>query len=318
MRLPRLAAGAMTALLAATVITVAQPAATSARAAAISCSTSSSGKAASFYAGPSASYAYDNRFSGSVSVPYLGTHTPQGLGVWRNWDGAGHTLLLVTAYRTGARTLVHGIDPATGLRKQSAEIAETHGGGIAVSGNWIFISGAGNSIRKYRTSDMRFAMQHHKTRVYVKQVGTARSVYGASFLSTYNGYLFAGRFNETGRDRMYAYKISGTGALTTQPGSYQVPAKTQGLVVTGTRFIFSTSFGRTNRGNLYVVKRGYSSLDSAALRCFRTPSMIEGIVTYGGLLYAVYESGSYVYRATALNPIYRLHKAGMTSLVNLV
>ena len=297
----------------------AAPAVAAVTAKAITCSTSSSGKSASFYSGPSVSYAYDRRFSATKAiVPNLDTHTPQGVAMWHNWDGKGHDLLLVTAYRDGARAYVHGIDRATGAHINTAEIAATHAGGIAISGNWIFISGAGQSIRKYRTSDMRLAMNHRRGHLYISSVGTPRAVHGASFLSTYGGYLYAGLFNPTGRDRMYAYKIASNGSLTTQPGGYQIPTKTQGVAVTGTRFIFSTSYGRRNRGNIYVVKRGYSSLDSAKLYCFRSPSMNEGVTSYGSTLYVTFESGSYEYRSTALNPITRLHKAAMSSLTNLV
>jgi anti-anti-sigma factor len=78
-----------------------------------------------------------------------------------------------------------------------------------------------------------------------------------------------------------AYTVASNGALTTVPGGYEIPSKTQGVAVTASRFIVSTSYGRTNRGNLYVV----------------------------------FESGSYEYRAGARNPITRLHKAATSSLV---
>lgn len=48
-------------------------------------------------------------------------------------------------------------------------------------------------------------------------------------------YLFSGKFNETGRDRMYAYQVNSDGSLTTQSGGYQVPMKTQGVAVLSLR-----------------------------------------------------------------------------------
>ena len=291
------------------------PAAVEAKA--ISCSTSSSGQPATFYSGPSASKVYDSRFSAGPSVPGLDTYTPQGVAAWNNWDGQGHDLLLVTAYRSGARSNVYGIDAATGKLVQTVQIAETHGGGIAVGGGWIFISGAGQSIRKYSPASMRSAFQHTGSPAYVASVGPTRAVHGASFMSYYDGYVYSGLFNDSARDKMYRYKVASDGTLTTGT-SYEVPTKTQGLVVTGSQFIFSTSYGRTNRGNLYVVNRGYSSLDSAKLYCFRSPSMNEGATLYGSTVYVVFESGSYEYRSGALNPITKLHRASLSSLSGLV
>ncbi len=300
--------------------TAATPAATHTAAVqsqAITCDTTSNGKTATFYAGPSASYTYDRVFSAAAAVPGLNDYTPQGIAAWNNWDGKGHDLLLVTEYWTGQRSRVYAIDTATGKTVQSVEIAETHGGGIAVGGGWIWISGAGQSIRKYSPSTMRSAFAHQGSPLYVAQVGTARSVYGASFMSYYGGYIYSGRFNDTGRDKMYRYKIASNGTLTTGT-SYQVPTKTQGLIVTGTDFIFSTSYGRTNRGNIYVARRGYSSLDGARLHCFRSPSMNEGMTLHGSTAYLVFESGSWEYRASALNPIVRLHRTSLSTLQNLI
>jgi hypothetical protein len=36
-------------------------------------------------------------------------------------------------------------------------------------------------------------------------------------------------------------------------------------VITASHFVHSTSYGRGNRSNLYVVKRGQKDLDAAAL-----------------------------------------------------
>jgi glutamine cyclotransferase len=107
--------------------------------------------------------------------------------------------------------------------------------------------------------------------------------------------------------------------LTTVNKAWEVPTKTQGLLVTGSHFVFSTSYGRDKRSNLYVVRRGQPDLDKAKLSCFRAPSMSEGITEYGGRAYLVFESGSHVYRSDpkTLNVISRLHKATISSLTSL-
>ncbi|RZU13809.1 hypothetical protein EV645_4662 [Kribbella rubisoli] len=286
--------------------------------AAISCDTATTG-GATFYDGPSASKKYDARFSNSASIPNLSTYTPQGAGTWYNWDGSGKNLLLVAAYREGADSEIYGIDPSTGSTVGVVAIAESHVGGITVSKGWAFVAGQGSSIRKYRLTELRDALKAAGT-PYLAQVGTARDVAGSSFIGGYGDSLFAGTFNDTGRGTMYEYKIADDGTLTTQSGAWEIPTKTQGLTVTASHFIYSTSYGRGNRSNIYVVKRGQKDLDAAALSCFRAPSMTEGITEYNGTAYLVYESGSHLYASdpATLNVIPRMHKASISSLTSLV
>lgn len=292
--------------------------------AAISCYTSTS-NGSTWYDGPSASYRYDARFSNGPYVsPYvLDRKTPQGLATWHNWDGGTDDLLLYTAYRDGYDSYIQGVNPSTGKRTHIVRVASGHVGGIAVSNGWIFVSGrkasdGHHTIRKYRPSALRAVFKGTASTNYVKQVGTARHVYGSSFLSSYGNYIFAGKFNADSRDKMYRYWVNSDGSLSTVTGAIQVPTKTQGLMVTGNHFVFSTSYGRTNRSNSYVARRGYSNLDNASLSCFRAPSMSEGASLWGGNVYVLYESGSYAYRGSARNVITRLHKVPLTSLLNLV
>lgn len=282
---------------------------------AISCSTTVGGR--DFYDGPSASKVYNDRFTASAAVPNLSTYTPQGIGTWWNWDGKKN-LLLVTAYRSGARSQIIGIDPATNKTVGVVAIDATHGGGITTSNGWAFVQGSTNGIRKYKLSTLKTAMKAAGT-PYIKPVGAERKVYGASFLTSYGGYIWSGKFNDKGRDKMYQYKINSNGSLTTINKAWEVPTKTQGLLVTGTHFVFSTSYGRTNRSNLYVVRRGQPDLDKAKLKCFRAPSMSEGITEYGGRAYLVFESGSHLYAGDpkTLNVIKNLHKATISSLTSL-
>jgi len=279
--------------------------------AAISCDTATT-SGSTFYDGPSASKKYDARFSNSVSIPNLSTQTPQGAGTWYNWDGSGKNLLLVDSQ-------IYGIDPSSGSTVGVVAIAESHVGGIVVSKGWAFVSGAGSSIRKYRLTELRDALKAAGT-PYLAQVGTARAVAASTFMGTYGDSLFSGSFNETGRGTMYEYKIDDDGTLTTVAGAWEVPTKTQGLTVTATHFIYSTSYGRGNRSNIYVVKRGQKDLDAAALSCFHAPSMTEGITEYNGTAYLVYESGSHLYASdpATLNVIPRMHKATISSLTSLV
>lgn len=285
--------------------------------AAITCDAATTG-GSTFYDGPSASKKYDARFSNSATVPGLGTYTPQGVGTWYNWDGAGKNLLLVASYHGGKDAHIYGINPATGATVGVVAIAESHAGGITTSKGWAFVAGQSNTIRKYRLSDLRKALKAAGT-PYLAQVGAARQVAGASFLNSYGDSLWSGSFNETGHGKMYEYKIADNGTLTTVAGAWEVPTKTQGLMVTSTHFVYSTSYGRDKRSNLYVVRRGQRDLDAARLSCFRAPSMSEGITEYNGTAYLVFESGSYLYSSDSrtLNVIKKLHKASVSSLTSL-
>ena len=289
----------------------------SAAVAAISCDARTTG-GSTFYDGPSASRKYDARFRNSASIPGLGTHTPQGAGTWYNWDGPGRNLLLVTSYRDGAHSHIYGIAPESGATVGVVAIAESHVGGITTSKGWAFVSGRGNSVRKYRLTQLRDAMKAPGT-PYLSHVGTAQHVVGSSFLTSYGDSIWSGSFNEAGRGTMYEYKIGDDGTLTAVGGAWEVPTKAQGLMITRTHFIYSTSYGRTNRSNLYVVRRGQPDLDAARLSCFRAPSMAEGITEYNGTAYLVYESGSHLYRSdpATLNVITKLHKASVSSLTSL-
>lgn len=293
--------------------------------AAVSCSTASS-NAKTWYHGPSASYMYDQRpfrKGPDVSKTIRDKRIPQGAATWHSWNGTSADLLVYTAYVDGGYAAIQGYDPASGKYTKIAYIAESHAGGIAIAGNWAFVQGGRSAdgkwatIRKYRLSDLRAAFKSSAASTYVKQAGTPRNVYGASFLSSYGGYLYSGQFNETKKDKMYRYKINADGSLTTQAGAIDVPMKTQGLTITKGHYVFSTSYGRDKRSNLYVVKRGYPRWEVASGKCFRAPSMSEGLTQLGGHTYVLFESGGYKFRANARNVINGFHTVRTVDLTKL-
>lgn len=249
-------------------------AAASSAARAISCETKSTGGTGPFYDGKAASNRYDTTFHIGPAMPAseLRRGTPQGLAAWPNWDRS-KDLLLATSYgKSGQHAHIVAIDPAQRNKVVgTVAIAESHAGGIAVAKGWAYVSGRASgkwaTVRKYKLSTLKIAIQE-KGVPYVKQTGTARKVYGASFLSAYGDKLYAGKFNANGRDKMYSYTINADGSLTTIKKPWEIPSKTQGLAVTGTHFLYSTSAGRKYRGNEYVVRRGTTDLDKAKLHCF--------------------------------------------------
>ncbi|MEB3370737.1 hypothetical protein [Saccharopolyspora mangrovi] len=286
-------------------------------AAEITCDSDSSGQDASFYSGPSAGYTYDEKFSAGPDIPGLPEHTPQGLAAWNDWDGAGNGLLLISAYgKDGANAKIYGVDPKSGKTVGDVEIAETHASGIAISQGWAFVTGRNNAeghytIRKYKLSELADALKAEGS-PYVKQTGEAREVYGASFLAGDGNTLYAGKYSREGREKMYAYSVAADGTLTTGK-SFEIPKGTQGLMVTGDKFVYSTSLSRDVRSNLYVIDKGATDIDIPSTRCFRSPSMSEGIDDLGGTAYVLYESGSAQY-PDARNVIKNLHEAPVSSL----
>lgn len=286
----------------------------------IKCKTATS-SSKPFYDGPSASAVYDKRFSQSATVPYVDKgNSPQGLAYWANWDLKGHNLLLVTAYKKGHHSRIYGIDPSTGRHVGSIDIASAHVGGIAVlQKKWVYVSGRDSgkwdTVRKYRLTQLREQMP--KAGIpYLAETGHARKVYGASFLGTDGNILYAGKFNAKGRDKMYAYSVEPADGSLTTGRKYEVPTKTQGMTVAGGHFIYSTSYGRKNRGNIYVVAAGATHLEPSA-RCFRDPSMSEGVTTSGNELYLAFEAGSSKFASPRpRNKIKHLHKAKVIDVLN--
>ena len=288
------------------------------------------------YDGKSASYMYDDRFRSGPDLRYseLTQFTPQGLTYWKNWDGEAD-LLLATAYDTGTRhAIIVGLDPKRDDKAATigvVQVESDHAGGIALHGDWLFVSDGPHTIRTFKKSALHKAMREsqdsgtEKT-PKIEPARVTKDLYGTSFLTTDSGAskLYAGLFNDKRRDWMYRYTIAGDGSLSLDRKDdgyglkWEVPAKTQGVTLTGQRFIFSSSHGRTNRSNVWVTNRAETNLDKASVRCFRAPSMAEGLATDGANAYLLFESGSYEYNGhngpRARNVIDGVHKANVGDL----
>lgn len=288
------------------------------------------------YDGKSASYMYDERFRSGPDLRYseLTQFTPQGLTYWKDWDGKAD-LLLATAYDTGTRhAIIVGLDPARNDKSATigvVQVESDHAGGIALHGDWLFVSDGPHTIRTFKKSVLQKAMRESQDSGTEKtpKIAPARvtkDLYGTSFLTTDSGdnKLYAGLFNDKRRDWMYRYTIAGDGSLSLdrkEDGNglkWEVPANTQGVTVAGKRFVFSSSHGRTKRSNVWVTNRAETNLDKASVRCFRAPSMAEGFATDGANAYLLFESGSYEYNGhnggRARNVIDGVHRAKLGDL----
>lgn len=291
------------------------------------------------YDGPSASYMYDERFTWGPQLQYseLVQFTPQGLAYWKNWYDKDD-LLLATAYDSGTKhAIIVGLDPKRNDKSATVGVVSLdadHAGGIAIYGDWLYVSDGPHTIKTFRVSDLRKAMKESKDSSLQKTpkinpVKVTRGLYGTSFLTVDSGrhQLYAGLFNEHGRDWMYRYTIGDDGSLSLDRKEngrgwrWEIPARTQGVTLTDKHFIFSSSHGRDKRSNLYVTHRRETNLDKASARCFRAPSMAEGLATDGKNAYLLFESGSYEYNGhhgkRARNVIEGVQKAELGSLTSL-
>ncbi|HEY2833406.1 MAG TPA: hypothetical protein VGJ14_13350 [Sporichthyaceae bacterium] len=281
------------------------------------CADAPSTNSSRFYPGPSASYVYDETFRQSFAIPFLSTHTPQGMVVWPDWDGLHHKLLLIGMYRLGSPSYLVALDPDTGLPYATVTTEESHFGGLAVVGDWLIAQDrprrGPERVRRYRLADLAVAFQKAHltgTQPFVPHSADLQEIYGASFLATHDGYLWAGHYNANGPDRMFQYAVSSTGVLTPVGQAYEVPAQTQGLLVTDDRFVFESSLG-TRSGTMTVVERSPSI--SPLGRCFATPSMGESLAVLDDRVLVVYESGSALY-PKAQNRVTNLHIAPYAAL----
>ncbi|MBL1080289.1 hypothetical protein JK358_38430 [Nocardia sp. 2] len=278
----------------------------------------------SFYGGPRASDAYDNRFTDSHTIPHLDSHVPQGTATWSNWKGEDD-LILITSYVPGsdANSYISALDAESGKLVGTAEVDASHVGGIAVfeEQGWAFIVGDGEkSVWKYPLDRLRQAIENSSH--IAKEGGDIAVAGGSSFLTSHgpSDTLWTGSFEPDKRGEMYSYKVNTNGELSGRDGPWEVPTKTQGLVVTDEVFLYSTSYTRPNRSNIYAVRRGEGSteLDTARLRCFRAPSMSQGLTVFGDHAYLAFESGAAFYRKDPDNQprniIEHLHKVEVAEL----
>jgi hypothetical protein len=274
-----------------------------------------------FYPGPSASKEYDSTFQIGFHVPYLKTYTPQGMTVWTNWNGHHDDLVLIAMYRKGSRSYLVAFDADSGERYATLQLAEGHLGGMSVAGKYLFAQdGAyqGNEpVRRYRLATLEKAIKkaHKKdSKPFVAMASGTQMIHGASFMTTYDGHLWAGHFDSDEPDKMYEYKISKAGKLSKVGSAWEVPAQTQGVLVLSDRFIFSVS-DVFDQGTLVVVTR-HHELNDAAGRCFRIPSMGESLARLGDNVLLDFEGGSYKY-PQATNRIGDVHVAPLDKVRSL-
>lgn len=294
-----------------------------------------------WYPGPSASTTYDSTFHDSVSIPaglLDGRYVPQGLAYWNNWNGTTEDILLISAYHDGdgnkeadGPSAVFGVVLSGANRGESLGrmlIPTGHAGGVAVAGGYVYVT-SGGGVRIFHASTVRSVLAAANTNT--TYVGRTQDVAGrASFLGNQGGTIWTGNFDgadptDNPERAMWQYRPNADGTLAYTGQKRPVPGKAQGMTTVGDRFVFATSEGRNDRGNVWVRPTSLTgAITDGTSFCMRAPSMIEG-VAYGNSngnahVWALYESGAYTYNKgldDPDNPIRDIHWANGATLAGL-
>jgi hypothetical protein len=328
---PRRVTAALTALAVATIAAVPSASATqtSPTAAAPSgprCDDSQPPGDAPPYEGRSVSRLYDAVFSSGPEIPHLDERIPQGLTTWPDWDGAGHPLLLLGMYRRYADSYLVGIDPADGRSIGAVRIDESHLGGIGVIGGWLITqsdpeTGGQSEVRRYRLDRLRTKMQEAVLFDYAPHLmssGEPQPVAGASFMDVAEGSLWMGRYVRSAPGEMFRYAVDEDGWLRQIGGPWSVPPRSQGLLVTPSHFLITSSEG-PNHGQLRAYRRS-AAPDADPIGCLWTPSLPENLTLQNGRVFAAYESGAayFASRPGFVNRIGHLHTADLGTLLRVL
>jgi hypothetical protein len=239
---------------------------------------------------------YAQVFAPGPAVPYLSRWTPQGLTTWPDWDGQGHTALLLGMYRRGWQSYLVGIDPTTGARLGTVRTPPSHLGALGVVGRWVIAQDTVNghqkpAVRRYPVSALRTAMlasQRTGSKPYLAPTGRPQRVHSVGFMAVTGDSVWIGRHSKARTTKMYRYRTTHGGLLERTGGPWRVPPRTQGLLVTDDQFIFTSSDGGDD-GTMTVVNR---AAPNTPVACVSTPALPENMTIDGDKVYASYESGA--------------------------
>lgn len=277
------------------------------------------------YQGLSVSKLYDRLFSPGPAMPHLSGHVPQGLTTWRNWDGAGGTLLLLGMYRKGEDSFLVGIDPASRRHVGTVRVRESHLGGIGVIGSWLITQHAAGpsseqAVRRYSVDKLRAAMWRAAftgAKPFLGYEGTPQRISAASFMNVAEGSLWIGRYDKAELSRMYRYTVDDAGFLRRAEGPWKVPPRAQGLLVTPDHFLFASSAGGDS-GRLRVYRRTAAGKLGLPVGCLWMPSFPQNLTEHAGRLFASFESGAALFDLpTTVNRITHLHAADLTAVLRV-
>lgn len=278
------------------------------------------------YNGRSVSRLYDQVFRPGPEIPHLSGWVPQGLTVWRNWDGKGNTLVLLGMYREGAKSFIVGINPATGRHVGTVRIKASHLGALGVTGKWLIAQdtiapGVPPAVRRYTLEKLRAKMRRSaitSTKPFMAAHGKPQRVDGASYMFVEGSSLWIGRYARSSHPKMYRYTVTGDGTIKQVDGPWPVPLRTQGVMVTEDHFVFTSSLGG-KRGRMIVVRRAEPKRMKGPVACLWTPSLPQNMTVYRGRMLTAFESGATRFNnRRTRNKITHLHVGRIDTLIRIV
>lgn len=217
---------------------------------------------------------------------------PQGLTKW------GEDRLIISYYdrfeTTWSRIAI--VDRATGARIKWLRLdTKGHVGGLAKTKEWLWVATSGH-VYRYSHRQLSKPTGKMMLRGYDKDVKGK-----ASYAYAEGENVWVGNF-DAGDDPqwMYRYSITSDDKLTYEEDR-RTPSKVQGVALTPTKIIWSTSHGRKNDSTLIVWKRdeAYDEDDDQYGNEIVAPPMTQGLAIANGKLFVDYESCSDKYNGSA-------------------
>ncbi|MBA3781731.1 MAG: hypothetical protein H0X12_07760 [Nocardioides sp.] len=219
---------------------------------------------------------------------------PQGLG----YDAATGTLLQsYDDHDKGDRSTMALIDEVTGQEIGEVQLGDTfpgpdgnpvpssrpgHVGGVTVDGDNVYVTDKGR-VYTYSLSEMRNASSGQP----VQQSAPPADVSGGSYSAFKDGKLYVGDFHN---NVLYVHEKNAAGDWV-EVDAVDTPDECQGVMVRDGEYVFSSSYGRDNEGQLIVQDRETGDRSDP----FTLPTMSEGVVEVDGELVVTYESGAEEY-----------------------
>lgn len=267
------------------------------------------------------------------SLPDICTSmTPQGLAVTEEY-------VIISAYcHTREHNSVLYI-----LDKESHEFIKEvilpgrpHAGGLAYDSEhqllWYASNESGVAQAKCISMDSIHAYDYDTMGMPVTIVQTC-SLYGilrTSFMTFYDGSLYAGYYDKKNNSVIGRYPVDENGALMTElpiglgtdfemavPLDYSTISKqVQGMAFYQDKLLLSQSFGILPSSLVFYVQsdeRLYVNETSA--KTYRFPERLEQIVVEDDNLYVLFESAAYAYRASSFKIVDRVLKLSLTKMV---
>lgn len=242
--------------------------------------------------------------AGPVDYPLYNTRwVPQGL------TNLGDSRLVTSYYDSEDDSALKlksriVITDLAGVRKKSLWLdTKGHVGGLAATSEWLWIADGGD-LRRYSRRAIANAEDGDSIRAsYVRTVlgkasyayASGETVWVGDFNWDYDGGVkTCPEYNED-LAGMYQYRVNSNDQLD-HVRTVRTPGSVQGLTVTGTRYIWSTSCGRDNDSRIVVWDRArtYDGTNDYG-NVYTAPNMSEGMTRIGAKLFLIFEAGSSFY-----------------------